>query len=135
MKNETDALNEAIIVLKEKRLMELELLKEQLHTTYDSLKPINLIKNTIQEISDSPEIKSNILGTVIGIGTGFISKKLWVGSSHNPIKRIFGTIINFAVASIVSKHSDSILSKGENLLQGFLKHRKVSKKEFHDNQL
>ena len=133
MKNETDALNEAIIALQEKRAKELALLKEQLYTTYESLKPINLIKSTFREVSSSPEINNNILGNAIGIGTGFISKKLWMGSSHNPVKRIFGTLIQFAVASVVSKYSDGIKNAGVNLLQRFLKHRKESKEEFHNN--
>lgn len=132
MKNETDALNEAIIALKEKRANELVLLKEQLHTTYESLNPINLIKNTFRDVSSSPEIKNNIIGNAISIGTGFISKKLWMGSSHNPVKRIFGTLIQFAVASVVSKYSDGIKNTGVSLLQRYLKHKKESKEQFHN---
>ena len=123
MKNETDALNEAIIALKEKRAKELALLKEQLHTTYESLKPINLIKSTFREVSSSPEIKNHILGNAIGIGTGFIFKKLWMGNSHNPVKRIFGTLIQFAVANVVSIYSNGIKNAGANLLQRYSKHK------------
>ena len=122
--SETDALNEAIIKLKHKRVYELELLKEQFHTTYESLKPINLIKNTFSEVSSSPEVKKNILDNVIGLGTGFISKKLLIGNSRNPFKRIIGTILEFAVASVVSKHADGIKSTSQNILHRFLKSEK-----------
>lgn len=46
-KNETDTLNQTIISLQNKQAQELKSLKEQFHLTYESLKPINLIKNTI----------------------------------------------------------------------------------------
>lgn len=75
MKNERDKLNEAIIVLQVKRKEERMLLREQLHIIYESIKPINLIKNTLKDISSSSEIKSKILDNAIGIGTGYLSKK------------------------------------------------------------
>lgn len=131
MKNETEALNEAIIALKEKRTKDLVLLKEQLLTAYESLKPINLIKSTFQEATSSSEIKSNIIGSAIGIGTGFISKKLWMGSSHNPVKRIFGTLIQFAVTSVATIYSGGIKNAGVNLFQRYLNTNKESKEEFN----
>ena len=133
MKNETEALNEAIIELQQKRAKELVMLKEQLHTTYESLKPFNMIKSKLHEVSSSPDLKSNIISNAIGIGTGLLSKRFLGGSSHNPVKRLFGTLIQFAVASVVSKHADAIKSAGDNLYQRFLKYREVSKKEFHHN--
>ena len=108
MKNETEALSEKIIELQEKRTRKLGLLKGQLHATYESLKPINLIKSTLKEVSSSPEIKSSIFGNVIGFGTGFLTKKLWVGHSHNPIKKLFGTLIQFAISNVVSKQARSL---------------------------
>ena len=133
IKNETDSLNEAIILLEGKRAKELELLKELFNSGYESLKPINLIKSTFKEVSSSPEIKNNIFGYAIGITAGFLSRKLWVGSSHSPVKRVFGTILQFAIANVVSKHSDRIKSTGDNLLQRFLKNRRESKIELQHN--
>ncbi len=132
MKNETDALNELIILLQEKRAAELLLFKEQLHTTYESLKPINLVKNTFHEMTSSTEIKNEIISNAIGIGTGFISKKLLIGSSHNPIKRVVGTLLQFAVANLVSKHSEGIKSVGSNLIQRLLKSGQEPKQELHN---
>ena len=129
MQNETTMLKEAIMVLQEKREIELMLLKEEFCSTYESLKPINLIKSTFGKISSSPDLKSNILGGAFGIGTGILSKKLLFGRSSNPIKVFFGTVIQFAIANVVSKNADDIKSTGQNLLYRFLNHRKESKKE------
>lgn len=132
-KNETDALNEAISLLENKRAEELKLLKEQLHLVSESLKPINLIKNTWHEVASSPEIKNNIVNNTIGLATGYLTKKVLFGASHNPVKKLIGTLLQFAVANVVSKHSDGIKSTGENLLHRFLKYRKEAQREFHHN--
>ena len=76
MKNESVALNEMIDLLQSKQAGELALLKEQFYCTYESLKPINLIKNTIHELTESPDIKTNLLNSAIGLTTGFLSKKI-----------------------------------------------------------
>lgn len=132
-KNETDTLNQTIISLQNKQAQELKSLKEQFHLTYESLKPINLIKNTIAQVTESPEIKNNLVNNAIGLTTGYLSKKVLFGASHNPIKKVLGTLLQFAIANVVSKHSDTIKSTGENLLHRFLKYRKETKLEFHHN--
>ena len=120
--NETDKLNEAIILVKNKRTLQLKIVKEQLHVTFESLKPINLIKNAFQEVTKSPELKSNILNNVIGLTTGYLSKKVIVGASHNPIKKLWGTFLQLVITSFVARHSDAVISAGENLYQRFKKH-------------
>lgn len=132
-KNQTETLNETIIFLQSKRAYELELLKEQFHHTYESLMPINVIKNTFQKVTSSPEIKNNILDGVIGLATGWLSKKVLVGSSHNPVRKLFGILIQFAIAGIVSKHTDTIKSTGANILERMWKHRKEPGREFQHN--
>jgi hypothetical protein len=107
-KNETDLLNELIINLKLKRAYELDLIKNQLHEVCESLTPSNLIKDVFHDITHSPEIKNNLTDVVIGLGTGFLFKKIFVGNSHHRGKKIVGTLIQFGVANIVTKHLDEI---------------------------
>lgn len=109
--NETDTLNETIALLEYKQAQELIILKEQFQFTYESLKPINLIKNAFSEMTNSPDIKGNILNNVIGLSTGYLSKRILLGSTHNPIKRILGSVLQFVVANVVTKKSDSFTSK------------------------
>lgn len=103
--NETDLLDQTILSLKLKQAEEFDSLKNQFHATYESIKPINLIKNAFSTLTDSPVIKNNILNNVIGLSTGYLSKKLILGSSHNPIKRVLGTLLQFVITNVVSKHS------------------------------
>jgi hypothetical protein len=120
-KNETDALNELILAEELKYANDLEQLKNQFDVAYESIKPINLIKNLFHEVTASPEIKNDLVSNAIGLSTGFLSKRFLIGSSHNPIKKVFGTLFEFAVANLVSRHSDGIKTIGGNLLKHFLK--------------
>jgi hypothetical protein len=107
-------LNEAINLLKDKQACELQLLKSQFHITYESLKPINLIKNGLHEITASPDVKKTVINTAIGLATGYISKKVLIGATNNPIKKILGAVLEFTIANVVAKtanHTASIEEK------------------------
>ncbi|WP_035671970.1 hypothetical protein [Flavobacterium sp. 83] len=106
--NETDKLNEAIVLLENKQAIELISLKQQFELTYESLKPLNIIKSVFSEITTSSEIKGNLISNAIGMSTGYLTKKVLLGSSHNPIKRLLGTLLQFVVTNVVTKHSDNI---------------------------
>jgi hypothetical protein len=109
-KNETELLDEAILQLKAKKETELIMLKEQFHATYESLKPVNLIKKAFSDVTSSSTIKSNLLGNVLGVGIGILSKKLIIGNTHNPLKKLIG------IALLLPKLFQKILKK-LNLLE------------------
>ena len=132
MKNETEALNTTIFELQEKRMRELDSIKDHLHSTYEILKPINLLKSTLKEVSALPKLNSSILGSAIGIGVGFLFKKLLIGRSHHPVKNMVGTVIHFAIASVVAKHGDTIKSTGAYMLHR-LTNRKNKKQNLNYN--
>lgn len=103
--NETDLLSQTILSLKIKQADEFYSLKDHFQTTYENLKPLNLIKNAFSEITGSPDIKNNILNNVIGLSTGYLSRKLILGGTHNPIKRVLGYLLQFVVTNVVAKRS------------------------------
>jgi len=118
---EAKTLTESINRLQIQRSHELILLRNQFHLTYESLKPINLIKHTFKEVSSSTEIKEGMLNNVIGLTTGYFTKAILIGSSANPIKKILGTLLQFTVATLVSQNSDSIKSIGKIVLDKLFK--------------
>src|ERR1700744_300687 len=121
---ESEALNQKISSLQNRQQEDLKLLKENFHHVYESIKPMNLIKNALHEMTSSPEVKGNLVDGAIGLTSGFLSKKLLFGNSANPIKNILGNVLQFAVSNIVSKHTDEIKSTGINLIQRFLNRKK-----------
>ena len=133
--NETEALNQAIIKLNHKRVYELQLLKEQFQIAYESLKPINIIKNTFQEVASSPTVKKSILNTAMGIGAGFLSKKFLIGNSHNPIKKLFGTFLEFAVARAVTNLKGGNNEAEENSAASFSKNEEYPSSTFSKTEM
>jgi len=69
-------LKDAIKLLEVEHDLKGKLFREQMYLTYDSLKPVNIIKNTLKDISSSPIFIDNIIDNAIGLGTGFLTKKL-----------------------------------------------------------
>ncbi len=126
-KNATDALNDLILIQEMKYDNDLEQLKNQFNVAYESVKPINLIKNLVHKVTASPEIKRDLLTNVIGLSTGFLTKKLLLGTLHNPVTKVLGTVFEFAVANFVSKHTNGFKTIGGNLLKHFFNKNKIKR--------
>lgn len=105
--NATETLSQTILLLEQKKTEELQTLQQQYLVVYESVKPFNLVKSALNKMTTSPELKHNILNTAIGLSTGYISKKLLLGSTHNPLKRVLGTVLQFVVTNLVSKRIDT----------------------------
>ena len=135
MKDKLIKLNEFIIQIEKKWSMQLHLLKEQFHTVYQSITSSNVIKNSFRHTDTLPVVKSNLLNNAIGIGIGFLSKKVLIGSSNKPQKRLIGLIVQFAVAHIFFNQYGGIQSITKNLYNRFLNYRIKSKKISKSNNL
>ena len=125
--NATDSLNTAILLLEDKRAMEWGLLKRQMHSIHESIKPLNLIKSAFKEVTTFPDIKTNIVDTTIGMTTGYIARKVLWTASRNPLVNVLGTILQIAITNVVTKHPDAIKSSGLSILKRiFSKHKNDS---------
>jgi hypothetical protein len=123
MKNVTSLieLKESIILLEIQQTYEGKLLKQQFKTTYQNLRPVNLIKDTFKELVGAPDFKGNLVDTALSIAAGYLSKKVIIGGTHNPIKQLLGTVLQMGVTGIVAKNADGIKSTAMNLIQHFIK--------------
>jgi hypothetical protein len=130
MKNpsQSSLIKSEISFLKSRQKVELGLLKVQFQKTTEHLKPINLLKDTLNEVSESPDLKNNLINSAIGLSTGFISKKLIIGNTSNPIKNLFGTIFEYAVANVVAKNPEKIIALSETLFHLIFKRNKDEKR-------
>lgn len=121
--NPTLQLKNAILLLEVDQAIAEQQLKAQFHKTYESLKPINLIKSTLNNVVSTPFSIDSILGTVVGLASGYVSKKIVVGASANIIRKLLGSIMQFGVTNVVAKHSGEIKTIGEFLIHKIL-HKK-----------
>ncbi|MDF2449794.1 MAG: hypothetical protein K0R26_2298 [Bacteroidota bacterium] len=130
MKKETalDVLRKDIVKLEARRSEDLHLLKEQIHETYESLKPVNLIKGIFKSATDSPEISTGLTKAAMGVTSGHLIKRLLFGTSHNPLKRMAGAAVQAIVTNIVSNNSEKIADKGKGIINA-IKSLVTKKKE------
>lgn len=128
MKKITSAkeLHEAIEMLEQKKTKQLSSLEHQFTEFYESLKPANIIKNTLQSAFSSEGTKKNILGSVIGLGTGLLSKRLLVGKSVGIFRKFLGAAVEFGVAGLIAKNAGKIKDKGAEII-----HKIFPKKSNH----
>ncbi len=106
------------------------LLKEQFHTALENLRPINLIKNTFEDVVESPHLQENIVNTSLGLGAGYLSKLIFVGVSNSPIKKLLGTVLLFGITNWVSKHPETVKSVGTGvvkIIRSFVQRGKTNK--------
>jgi hypothetical protein len=110
--NSIEALQNSIKRLEEKQITDRHNLNEQFVLIYESIKPINLLKSTIEQAANSQAIKGNLLNTGVGLAVGYLSRILVQQGTGGPIKSIIGTALQFGVTNIVSKNIGTIASLG-----------------------
>jgi hypothetical protein len=109
-------LREAIFLLEIKQVAEKQLLKDEFKTTFENLQPINLIKKTLSELTTAPNFKGKVLNAILSIGAGYLSKKVMIGATHNPLKQILGAALQIGVTKTVSENSENIKGIATSLL-------------------
>ena len=123
-----DELKNAIQLLEAEQAIKRQLLKEQLIITYESLKPINILRRTLKEITLSKDVRDNILGAASGIASGYLSKKIFIGTSGNIFRKLIGSVLQLGVSSVVSRHPDFIKTLGHSILQYLLRIKETNTK-------
>jgi hypothetical protein len=127
-KRPTELLKERISQLELQQTEEGLLLKEQFNTTYESLKPLNLIKNAFKDFTSSPETKSDLVNAVVGIATGFLTNRLLIGSSTGIIKKVGALVLELGLVKVLAQNSDKIGAKASEWIKTLVSKRKKIKK-------
>jgi|OpeIllAssembly_1097287.scaffolds.fasta_scaffold03363_4 hypothetical protein len=112
-------LRAAILRLEYQQSEEGRELKEQFHLAYNSVKPANIILNTIKDLGESSFVKDGFLNTSVGLGTGYLSKMVFQGVVNSPIKKLLGSVLMYGITNFVSKNPDGIKLMGKKLFKMF----------------
>jgi hypothetical protein len=114
-------LEDAIKLLEFKKAEDEQLLKEISHMTYESLKPINLIKNIFKESLTPLTITDNLLNTSVGLGFGYLSKILFQSVVRVPLKKFIGNALMLSVENLVAKNPEVVSTIATFFLNSFSK--------------
>ncbi len=115
--NSDTSIKDAILELEAQQANDARMLKEQFNRAFESIQPINIIKNTFKEAANSDDLKDDILNTSVGLVVGYISQKLLNNVSISPVKKLFVTAILFSITNIVAKHPEKVKAVVMNLLK------------------
>ena len=115
--NSTSLLKERIKQLEYQQTEALSEIKLEFSNIYESVKPMNIIKNTLESSLNMPEIKDKLIDSLLGLATGFVTKKILVKNGDTAMGKVLGTVVQFAVAALVAKNSDKLKEVSRNILQ------------------
>lgn len=110
--NPTESLNTNISLLEQKRAADLNALKEQLRMTGESMKPRNLIKDVMRDITGSHQFRSVLIKAALGIALGIVAKKLVTSQNHNKKHRALGNALQYGISFLAAERNNLIKSAG-----------------------
>lgn len=119
-------LKKAIQELEYKQANEWSLLKSEITQTYSNFTPLSLLKNTFREVTAATDFKDNLLGSVIGLAAGYLSKGLIGGGSPKAIRNIAGSLLQVEVSTVIARNFSRIKSITSNITKLF-RRKKTSK--------
>ena len=127
--NAVGLLRERIVFLEKRAELESAILRAEFNNSLEKLKPANILRNTFNDVVHSPEMRHKALNSVIGLVTGYLTEKLVVGKTYNPLKKVFGILLEAVVANKVAKNFDTIKDTGISLYNRLF----AKKNTYHNN--
>jgi hypothetical protein len=121
----TAGLKKAIQLLEAEKAASGKLLKEQFVSTYESFKPSSLLRSTLHDISSSPNLIENILGTALGLGAGYLSRSILPGVTAMKFGKLLSPVLQVGVTNFVAKQSGNLRSAGEVMLLRIFRKKRV----------
>lgn len=113
----TSELNNAIQLLEIEHTKNEQQLKNKIHFLREHFKPANILKNSLKNTISSPDLINDIISPAIVLATGYLTKKIVVGSSDNKGRKILGSALQYGITSFVAQHPDAIKSMGRFIVQ------------------
>ena len=105
-----DRLKQTIKVLEDDQAINGELVKKQFDHMAENMKPANIVKNAFNKAITSPNLVENVLSLTTSLATGYLIKKIAVGSKGNLLRRFLGASIQLGVTTFVAQHPKAIKS-------------------------
>lgn len=116
-----ESLRESIRLLEIRQEKEGQELKAHLRITFESLKPANIIKHSLQELTSPSELKGNFLDAATTLLTGYLTHKILAGKNKNIFRRLLGLAMEFGVSSLVARNAELIREFTVSILEKFVK--------------
>lgn len=116
IENSTE-LNDRIKLLEAKILLRENSLKISAVDLYQSLQPMNILKNKIDELTNSNISENKFLKTGLGLGAGFLLDKVLLGGKRNFAKNISSYLLTFLSTKLITENADGLLDKIDSFIK------------------
>jgi hypothetical protein len=69
----------------------------------ENFSPSRLLKSALQDVVHSPDLRATAINAAIGLGAGYLGRKIYVGRSTNVFKKMAGSGIQFLITEFIRK--------------------------------
>jgi hypothetical protein len=107
-----ESLKVSILLLEHRQTEDKKLLKEQFAITLENLKPINFLRKVFKDMTTPSDLRDDVIQTVAALISGYLSRKILVRSSRNPILRLTGMFVQYSVTKFVTKNAETLETLG-----------------------
>lgn len=121
----TDKLKKAILELQRKQVIDGEMLKEQFAVAVGKIKPALILKSFGENIV-SAGLAGNLVNATAGLTAGYISKRIFVGSSENRLRILLGNVLQLGVLGIMTRNPTLVKSLTNKLMKRFMKKKNIA---------
>lgn len=92
-------------------------LRQHFMRTYESMRPLNLIKGAFTEITESQELKGHVFSSGMGLVAGHLSKRVYEIANSNGNSSIIGTVIQVGVTNAVARNPEVVQAAGRKMFR------------------
>jgi hypothetical protein len=105
-------LDNAIIELERRKVIQQSILKEQYRDTVDHFKPKNLLKSAFNNILEPSDTRTTLLKAAGGLGVGLLTKNLLLGKTTSVIGKLASNALKLTATNSVINNTDKITAWG-----------------------
>lgn len=118
MKDNITSMEQLFAQVRQLELLENEqtaLLKAQALTVLEGFKPTSILKSTIAEIASSKDLTAGAVNISLGMGAGWLVKKIIQANSKNVFLKLTGLVLQTITTGLVTSKMPSIRQKISDL--------------------
>ena len=104
----SNGLQQKIDELEQLQVSQMADLKSSAGALLDGYSPSQMLRGALRDVTTSPDLRMAALDTAVGIGAGFLGRKLYVMNSHNIFRKIAGSAVQLFVTTFVRNKMSQI---------------------------
>ena len=118
-----EELDKAIAELQKQQVEKKTLMVLQFHELQESMRPINLLKSTLNRIAQPGEVRDTLIKAASGIGMGLLTKGLITGKNKGIVSAVVGKTVRVAVAKTVFNNAEVLKAYGTAIYNNLFNHK------------